>query len=85
LGNTLVNGINIPAGQSYDFVFTGTSADANTPLGTTIGIQLDITAGNNNQYTKNSNQNLIIGQVPEYPINIGGSLTLCSGHFTIQV
>jgi len=81
LGNNSVSNISIPAGQSQDFVFTGAFADPNTPLGTSVGLQLDVAAGSNNQYTASDNQDLIIGIIPIYPISNGGTLSVCTGTF----
>ena len=81
LGNVDVSNINIPAGGSQDFVFTGATADANTPPGSTVGLQLDVTAGTANQYTASTNPDMLIGIIPIYPISAGGTLTVCTGTF----
>ena len=81
LGNNIVSGISLATGETQEFVFAGASADANTPLGSTVGLQLDVTAGENNQYTSTSNQDIIIGIIPIYPISVGGALSVCTGTF----
>ena len=81
LGNTTVSGINLPVGASQDFVFTGASVDASTPLGTEMELALDVTAGNNQQYTTQSLQNIYAGFVPVYTINNSGVITTCAATF----
>jgi hypothetical protein len=81
LGTTTVNGINLSAGQSADFVFAGAVADANTPLGSPVSLRLEAKAGANNQYSATSDQELTIGIIPEYLISDGGTLTVCTGMF----
>ena len=44
-------------------------------------MQLNVTAGASEQYSGISNQELIIGIVPEYPISDEGTLTVCTGTF----
>ena len=81
LGNATVSGVNLAAGASQDFVFTGASVDAAAPLGTAIELTVDVTAGSNQQYTAQSVQNITTGIVPIYSINNGGTLTVCTGTF----
>jgi hypothetical protein len=81
LSSTTVSGINIPAGQTSDFIFTNAGADAATPLESVVQLTLDVTAGANNQYTNSSNQDLVIGLIPIFPISDGGTITTCTGTF----
>ena len=81
LGNNSVSGINLAAGASQDFVFTGASVDASAALGSPIGLTLDVTAGNNQQYTAQSLQTITTGIIPIFPISNGGTITTCTGTF----
>ena len=81
LGNTMVSGVNLTAGASQDFVFTGASVDSSAPLGTAIELALNVTAGNNQQYASQSLQNITTGVIPVYTINNGGTVTTCNGIF----
>ncbi len=81
LGNTSVTGTNIAAGASQDFVFSGASVDASAPLGTEIELALDVTAGNNQQYTEQSTQYIYTGVIPVYNISNGGTISACTGTF----
>ncbi len=81
LGTTIVSQINIPAGSSHDFVFTGASVDASAPLGTEIELSLTVNAGDNNQYTMQSVQNTTTGLIPIYNISTQGTLSVCTGTF----
>ena len=81
LGNTTVSGVNLASGASQDFVFTGASVDASAPLGTEIELALDLSAGNNQQYTAQSLQNIYTGIIPVYNINNGGTVSACTGTF----
>ncbi|NPA67329.1 MAG: T9SS type A sorting domain-containing protein, partial [Chlorobi bacterium] len=81
LGTTTASAVSIAAGANADFTFAGASADAATPLGSPVGLQLDVTAGASNQYSETSNQDLIIGIIPIYPISDGGTLSVCTGTF----
>jgi len=47
----------------------------------TVFLQLDVAAGASAQYTDVSNQDLIIGIVPIYPISDQGTLNVCTGTF----
>ncbi len=81
LGNTTISNVNLSAGSSQDFVYSGASVDASAPLGSPIELALDVTAGNNNQYTDQSIQTITTGIIPVYPISDGGTLTVCTGKF----
>jgi len=81
LGSTQIATVNIAAGSSTDFVFTNASADAATPLGSPVDIKITVNAGDNNQYTDDSTQTLIIGIIPIYNISTGGTLSVCAGTF----
>ncbi len=81
LGGTSFAPVSLAASASQDFSFTGASADVNTPLGSPVGLQLDVAAGASAQYTDVSNQDLIIGIVPIYPISDEGTLNVCTGTF----
>ncbi len=81
LGNTAVAATPIAAGETQDLVFSGASADANTPLGNPVGLQINVLAGDDNQYEATKMQDIIIGIVPIYPISDGGTLTVCFGEF----
>ncbi|MBN2891352.1 MAG: T9SS type A sorting domain-containing protein [Bacteroidales bacterium] len=81
LGSTTVSGISLAPGASQDFVFIGATADVNTPLGSAVELQLDVTAGDDEQYSAVDNQDLIIGIIPIYPISDEGTLSVCTGTF----
>ncbi len=81
LGSTSFNATSIPVDGTQDFTFPGASADANTPLGSPVGLKLNVLAGEANQYADSSIQDIIIGIVPIYPISDQGTLTVCTGHF----
>lgn len=81
LGTTTISGINLAAGASQDLVFTGASVDASAVLGTEIELVLDVTAGNNQQYSEQSQQNIFTGAIPVYTINNGSTVTACTGIF----
>jgi len=81
LGTTQIATVNIAAGSSTDFVFANASADAATPLGSPVDIKLTVNAGDNNQYTDESTQTLVIGIIPIYNISDGGTLSVCTGTF----
>ena len=81
LSVTTVSNVNIPVGQTADFVFTGATADAATPLESTVQLTLDVTAGDNNQYTDSTNHDLTIGLIPVFPISDEGTITTCAGTF----
>ena len=81
LGGTTFAPVTLTASSSQDFTFTGAAADINTPLGSPVGLQLDVAAGASAQYTDVSNQDLIIGIVPIYPISDEGTLSVCTGTF----
>ena len=81
LGSSNVSNINLAAGASQDFVFTNASVSASAPLGSPIELALNVTAGNNQQYTGQSFQTIITGVAPVYPINNQGTVTACTGTF----
>jgi len=56
LGGTSFAPVSLAPSASQDFTFTGASADVNTPLGSPVGLQLDVVAGASAQYTDVSNQ-----------------------------
>ena len=81
LGNTSVSGIGLAPGDSAVLSFVGASADASTPPGTIVEIQLDATAGDDNQYTAEDIKQLSIGPPPVYLISDAGPYTVCMGTF----
>ncbi len=81
LGSNTVSNVSLTAGASQDFVFTGASVDASAPLGSPVELALDVTAGNNQQYTAQSLQNIYTGIIPVYTIDNGGTITACTGTF----
>ncbi|MEA2042846.1 MAG: C25 family cysteine peptidase [Bacteroidota bacterium] len=81
LGGTSVTGVTLAPEASQDFLFSGAVAEASTPLGSPVELQLDITAGASGQYTASDNQNIIIGIIPIYYISDEGPYTVCTGTF----
>ncbi len=81
LAGTSVTNVTLAPDSSAIFSFTGAKADSLTPLGSTVGLKLNITAGNTAQYQDSSNQNLVIGIIPIYPISDEGTLSVCTGTF----
>ncbi len=76
-----VSDIEILAGADSVFSFTGATADANTPTGSIVELQLNVSAGENMQYADSSKQDFNIGNITIYPISIGGSVAVCEGAF----
>ncbi len=81
LNNTTVSGIGLAPGDSAILTFADAVADAATPPGTLVEIQLDAFAGDDNQYVETAIKQLIIGPPPVYLISDAGPYTVCMGTF----
>jgi len=72
--------ISITEGSTQSLTFTVT-ADGSTPIGTPAEVDLDVTGASNDQYTDASTKQLVIGEIPEYLISQGGTVSTCVGLF----
>ncbi|MEA2107050.1 MAG: CUB domain-containing protein, partial [Bacteroidota bacterium] len=69
----------ITTGGMTTLTFTVT-ADPATPIGTPASLTIDVSGGNDH-YTANSTKQIVIGEIPEYLISDGGTVSTCYGLF----
>ncbi|NPA44716.1 MAG: T9SS type A sorting domain-containing protein, partial [Chlorobi bacterium] len=79
LNSTATSLTSIAVGENVDVAYSS-SADASTPFGAPVSVQLDV-ADETGNYTASSVQKFNIGVVPVYPISDEGTLTVCTGLF----
>ena len=63
--------VSLNVGQSQDFIFN-VSASENFIVGTSVNLDLNFTAGTENQYSKNVTKTMVVGFVPTYCVASGG-------------
>ncbi len=57
------------------------TADAGTPVGTPVDMDINLTGGTSNQYSDMNGKVIIIGEIPEYTIDQEGTVSTCVGLF----
>jgi len=72
--------VSIATGTTQTLTFNVT-ADGSTPIGTPVEVDIAVTGASNDQYTDASTKQLVIGEIPEYLISQGGTVSTCVGLF----
>jgi hypothetical protein len=80
--------INSGTSSAYPLVVSATdiasftvTADVTTPIGTPVDVIINLTGGIADQYSDITSKVIVIGEIPEYTIDQGGTVSTCVGLF----